>query len=85
MSVHSTYHDVSAVILAAGKGSRMSGMASLAKAFLPIAGRSILDYISDNLSELGIKKQCLIVSKEKNIFEYCRKNYPNIDQNSLVD
>jgi bifunctional UDP-N-acetylglucosamine pyrophosphorylase / glucosamine-1-phosphate N-acetyltransferase len=79
MSVYSTYHDVGAVILAAGKGSRMNGMATLSKAFLPIAGRSVLDYISDSLSELGIKKQCLVVSKEKNVFEHCRKNYPQID------
>lgn len=50
-----------AVVLAAGKGSRMNS--SLPKVLLEVCGRPMISYILDSLKELGIIQPIAIISK----------------------
>ena len=59
-----------AVILAAGKGTRMGGLTDeLPKPMLPVEGRPILEHIITGLQEAGISKFCLITGWKAEVIE----------------
>jgi bifunctional UDP-N-acetylglucosamine pyrophosphorylase/glucosamine-1-phosphate N-acetyltransferase len=51
-----------AIILAAGKGSRMNS--TLPKPFHEVAGRPIINHILDNLNSAGFKETIIVINKE---------------------
>ena len=51
--------DATAIVLAAGKGTRMKS--DLPKVLVPIAGRPMLDFVLDMLDACGIRRQLLVV------------------------
>ena len=53
--------DFQAIILAAGKGSRMKS--DLPKVLLPLCGRPMLAYVLDVLSEVGIRHPIIVLGK----------------------
>jgi bifunctional UDP-N-acetylglucosamine pyrophosphorylase/glucosamine-1-phosphate N-acetyltransferase len=55
-----------AIILAAGKGSRMNS--TLPKPFHEVAGRPIINHILDNLNSAGFKETIIVVNKEHSSF-----------------
>ena len=55
-----------AIILAAGKGSRMNS--TLPKPFHEVAGRSIINHILDNLNSAGFKETIIVINKEHSSF-----------------
>ncbi len=57
---------VAAIVLAAGKGTRMKSV--LPKVLHPVAGRPMLDWVLTRLNRLGIKKTCLLLSEELSPF-----------------
>ncbi|MEC8929599.1 MAG: nucleotidyltransferase family protein [Verrucomicrobiota bacterium] len=59
-----------AVILAAGKGTRMGGLTDeLPKPMLPVEGRPILEHIITGLREAGISEFCLITGWKAEVIE----------------
>lgn len=58
------YHqqDIGAVILAAGRGTRMDG--DLPKPMIPVAGRAMLDWILSAVRDAGISNICLVASRQ---------------------
>jgi len=59
-----------AVILAAGKGTRMGGLTDeLPKPMLPVEGRPILEHIITGLQEAGISEFCLITGWKAEVIE----------------
>lgn len=59
-----------AVILAAGKGTRMGGLTDeLPKPMLPVEGRPILEHIITGLREAGISEFCLITGWKADVIE----------------
>lgn len=62
----------SAVILAAGKGSRISELPLtriLPKSLLPIVNKPIVEHIIHRLKEIGIKKILFVLSFKKEVFK----------------
>ncbi|MFA6807528.1 MAG: NTP transferase domain-containing protein, partial [Eubacteriales bacterium] len=59
--------DFAAVILAAGKGTRMKS--NLPKVLHPMAGKSLIDHVLDKTLELGIEKVYTILGHEREIIE----------------
>jgi bifunctional UDP-N-acetylglucosamine pyrophosphorylase/glucosamine-1-phosphate N-acetyltransferase len=55
-----------AIILAAGKGSRMNS--TLPKPFHEVAGRPIINHILDNLNSAGFKETIIVINKEHSSF-----------------
>ncbi|HOX03710.1 MAG TPA: nucleotidyltransferase family protein [Candidatus Paceibacterota bacterium] len=61
MAAHGTGPVARAVILAAGRGTRMRGMtAELPKPMLRVQGRPILEHIIDGIAAAGIREFCLV-------------------------
>ncbi len=59
-----------AVILAAGKGTRMGGLTDeVPKPMLPVDGRPILGHIIDGLRETGITEFCVITGWKAEVIE----------------
>ena len=58
---------VSGLILAAGKGTRMGS--KLPKVLCQLAGKTLLDRVYDTLLQVGINDICLILGKEVSDFE----------------
>ena len=59
-----------AVILAAGKGTRMGGLTDeLPKPMLPVEGRPILEHIITGLREAGISEFCLVTGWKAEVIE----------------
>ncbi len=56
---------LTAVILAAGKGTRMKS--DLPKVMHPIAGRALIDHVLDKVEELGVEEVLTIVGHEREI------------------
>ncbi len=63
MSPQDSIHEAAAVVLAAGKGTRMKS--ELPKVAAPLAGRSMLNHVLDRLVEAGIRRIVLIVGYKK--------------------
>lgn len=59
--------DIVAVILAAGKGTRMHS--DLPKALHRIAGRPIIDYITELISSLGIKRTIAVIGYKADLLK----------------
>ncbi len=67
----------SAVILAAGKGTRMGNLtAETPKPMLPLAGKPMLEHILDRLRDAGIQRVVLIVGYRGEIIRTHLANYP---------
>lgn len=59
-----------AVLLAAGKGTRMGALTSdLPKPMLPVQGRPILEHILEGLRDAGIHEACLITGWRAEVIE----------------
>jgi dTDP-glucose pyrophosphorylase len=57
-----------AVILAAGRGTRMGGMTSgIPKPMLPVHGRPILEYVLDGLAAVGIENVLIVVGYHREV------------------
>ena len=66
-----------AIILAAGKGSRMNS--SIPKPLHEVAGRSILDHILYNIKSVGFDETIVVINKDHlNFFEYLNDSDENI-------
>ena len=66
-----------AIILAAGKGSRMNS--SIPKPLHEVAGRSILDHILYNIKSVGFDETIVVINKDHlNFFEYLNDTDENI-------
>ena len=66
-----------AIILAAGKGSRMNS--SIPKPLQEVAGRSILDHILYNIKSAGFDETIVVINKDHlNFFEYLNASDENI-------
>ena len=68
--------DFVAVILAAGKGTRMKS--NLPKVLHPMAGKSLIDHVLDKTLELGIEKVYTILGHEREIIEQHIKDRSSI-------
>ncbi len=64
-----------AVILAAGRGTRMGDMtAGIPKPMIPVHGRPILEYVLDGLASIGIERFLIVVGYQREIIlDYFRE------------
>jgi dTDP-glucose pyrophosphorylase len=63
-------HPMKAVILAAGKGTRMKDLTKeTPKPMLPVQGKPILQHIIDGLVSVGIKDVCIIVGWRADVIQ----------------
>jgi len=68
--------NIAGIILAAGKGKRM--LSPLPKVMHVVAGRPMLGWVLERLSEAGVKDRCVIVSPgQKEILDYLEK-FPDV-------
>ena len=59
-----------AVILAAGKGTRMGALTEeLPKPMLPVEGKPILEHIISGIAAQGVREICLIVGWKSEVIE----------------
>jgi len=65
--------ETSAVVLAAGKGTRMNS--KIAKVLHPVAGRAMLLHVLDTLAELALKHRVLVVGAEREQVERAVADY----------
>lgn len=66
-----------AVVLAAGKGTRMGALTEeLPKPMLPVAGKPLLEHILDRLGRAGVRECCLITGYRREIIERHFEHYP---------
>ncbi len=71
-----TFNHVAAIVLAAGKGTRMKS--ALPKVLHQVAGRTMLDWVLVKLHHLGIKSICLLLSEETSPFSSLLRKYPDL-------
>ena len=72
--------DLSIIILAAGKGTRMKS--AIPKSMHKIAGRRMTDMVIDISYPLNPLNICLVISEEMQVFcEEIRQNHPQLDIN----
>jgi len=76
----------SAVILAAGRGSRLHPLAQSSKTLIPILDKSLFERHLDFLTEAGIQSVITVINGEKTLFqEVCRKEkYMSLNCRFLV-
>lgn len=67
-------HDLSAIVLAAGKGVRMQS--DLPKCFHKLLGKPLLQHVLETLQKLGIKNIFVVVGHKKEIIEDYFKDWP---------
>ena len=60
-------NEYSAILLAAGKGSRLNAITSNPKSLLPVSGRSFLEHHLDNLNLLEITEIIVVVGYKKEL------------------
>lgn len=72
----SPVHQTAAVVLGAGKGTRMKS--ELPKVLHPLAGKAMIQRVVNTLRQLGIQKVCVVLSKDTAPFKAF------IDHNELV-
>lgn len=66
-----------AVVLAAGRGTRMGGMTSeVPKPMLPVQGRPILEHVLDNLAAAGVERFLLVVGYRHEMVEKHFRQWP---------
>lgn len=58
-------NDFQAIVLAAGKGSRMGS--NLPKALIPLCGKPMISYILDLLAQLGMKSPVVVVGHNRDM------------------
>ncbi|SRR3989339_156274 len=66
--------DLSAIVLAAGKGVRMNS--PLPKCFHKLAGKPLLQHVLETIKELGIKNIYVVVGHQKEVIEDYFKDWP---------
>jgi molybdopterin-guanine dinucleotide biosynthesis protein A len=67
---HISYEEITVLILAGGRGSRMGGCD---KGLIPILGKPILDHL---LARIGLQSQRILISANRNFEQYARYGYP---------
>ena len=67
---HISYEEITVLILAGGRGSRMGGCD---KGLIPILGKPILDHL---LARIGLQSQRILISANRNFEHYARYGYP---------
>jgi len=71
---------VKAVILAAGRGTRMKELtAKLPKPMLKVKGKAILEHIVDGIVATGIRELCIVTGWQGNVIEEYFKSRPRND------
>lgn len=65
-----------AIILAAGKGTRMKS--ELPKVLHPLCGAPMVSWVIRALSEVGIKQSCLVLGDDVQRFEPLMSGFPNV-------
>ncbi len=66
-----------AVILAAGKGTRMGALTeNLPKPMIPVAGKPLLEHILDRLREVGIAEAAIVTGYRHELIEAHFEQYP---------
>jgi len=66
-----------AIILAAGKGSRMNS--NIPKPLHKIAGKSIIEHILHNVKDAGYDESIIVLNKEnENFFKFLKENNPGL-------
>jgi NDP-sugar pyrophosphorylase family protein len=70
--------DLSAIVLAAGRGTRMKSLTdNCPKPMLPLAGRPMLAHLMDRLAAAGIRQACVVIGyRGEMIREYFAANPP---------
>jgi choline kinase len=66
-----------AVVLAAGRGTRITSVTSAPKVLLEVAGKSLLRHHVDNLEALGIPEVVVVVGYEKELIRRHLAGYPS--------
>ena len=75
-----------AVILAAGKGTRMGAMTfEIPKPMLPVHGRPILEHILEGLASVGVERFLIVVGYHHEVIEDHFKNWPQPIEFRLQD
>ena len=69
-----TSHTISALILAAGKGTRMKS--SLPKVLHPVMGRSMVEWVMDAAKKAGATDTTLVLSTEVEPFSQLLARHP---------
>ncbi len=66
-----------AVILAAGQGTRMKS--DLPKVLFPALGRTLIEYVSDALASVGVKRQVVVVGYRSDLVKETLKDRAGLD------
>ena len=71
---------VQAIILAAGKGTRLAGMFNEPKALLPLSGKPVIQYILDTLHSLHIPSIIIVGYKKEMLIKKLGTQYTYVTQ-----
>jgi bifunctional UDP-N-acetylglucosamine pyrophosphorylase/glucosamine-1-phosphate N-acetyltransferase len=74
--VSKTSHTISALILAAGKGTRMKSPQP--KVLHPVMGRPMIEWVMDVAKKAGATEMTLVLSQDSGLFDSLIKNHPQI-------
>ena len=72
--------NIHAIILAAGKGTRLKDKYSLPKSLLPLAGKPAVGYVLENLQSLGIPITVVVKHRQKQIKEALGDTFSYVEQ-----
>lgn len=77
---------ITALILAAGYGSRIADVTTNPKSMLPINGKSLMDWHFDSLAKVGIKNVVVVTGYKRDVLEdYLQKFKPNFNLEFAVN
>ncbi len=68
-------NDYTALILAAGYGSRISDVTDMPKSLIPVNGRPLLDWHLQSMKAVGIKKLVVVTGYKKEVLENFLTDY----------
>ncbi len=75
---------INIVLLAAGKGTRLN--IDIAKPLCPANGKTLVDYVIEELAEIEIEKKLYVVvgHKAENVETHICENFPNLDKKFIL-
>ncbi|MGI9427601.1 MAG: NTP transferase domain-containing protein, partial [Bythopirellula sp.] len=76
-STQASTHPALAIVLAAGKGTRMKS--ELPKVLVPVCGRPMLRYVTDALREAGVQQTLVVVGYQADLVRLELAGEPGID------